>query len=123
MTHVFAVDPVIGEIKKTDLPLPKNYVDAGAGGLILFLTNVLQLIFVVGGLLAFFNLIVAGFQYMMAGGDSKALTAAWSRIWQSLLGLIIIVGSFTIITLASYIFFGDAQFILKPKLYGPNLTQ
>ncbi|MFZ5845726.1 MAG: hypothetical protein ACOY0S_04710 [Patescibacteria group bacterium] len=88
-------------------------------GLVLLLSNVLRLVFVVAGIYAFVNLLIAGFQYMTAGGDSKALGAAWSRIWQSLLGLVIIVGSFALAALFGYLLFGDAGFILNPKVYGP----
>lgn len=100
-------------------PLPKAYQGIASGGLILFLTNILRLVFVVAGIYAFLNLVVAGFQYMNAGGDAKALTAAWDRIWQSLLGLVLVVGSFALAALIGYLLFGDAGFILSPKIYGP----
>lgn len=95
-------------------------IGSGQGGIILFITNILRLVFVVAGVFAFFNLIVAGFQYMSAGGDSKALGAAWARIWQSLIGLVIIVGSFALAALFGYLIFGDAGFILNPQIYGPQ---
>jgi hypothetical protein len=38
----------------------------------------------------------------------------------SLIGLIIIVSAFTITAIASFILFGDAGFILNPKLVGPT---
>lgn len=99
----------------------KSYGDFNApgAGIILFFSNVLRLVFVVAGIYALFNLIIAGYQYMTAGGDSKALTAAWGRIWQTLLGLIILVGSFALAALFGYLIFGDAMFILSPKIYGP----
>ncbi len=92
----------------------------GQGGLILFLTNILRLVFVGASIYAFFNLIFAGFQYMSAGGDAKALGLAWARIWQTLLGLLIIAGSFALAALFGYLIFGDAGFILNPKVYGPK---
>lgn len=107
---------IIGTVKN---PLPTAYQGVASGGLILFFTNILRLVFVAAGILAFFNLIIAGFQYMQAGGDAKALQAAWDRIWQSLLGLILIVGSFALAALFGYIIFGDATFILNPKIYAP----
>jgi hypothetical protein len=117
-----ATDDVVGKITN---PLPDQYKNvvgtAGSqGGLILFFTNILRLVFVVAGIYAFINFILAGFQYMGAAGDTKALNAAWSRIWQSLMGLILIVGSFALAALFSQLFFGDASFILNPKLYGPG---
>jgi hypothetical protein len=106
---------IIGKIAN---PLP--YADVRGGGLVVFLSNLLRLVFVVAGIYAFINLIIAGFEYMSAGGDSKALTKAWGRIWQTLLGLAIIAGSFVLAALFGYILFGDAMFILKPVIYGPT---
>lgn len=100
-------------------PLPKAYQGVQSGGLLLFFTNILRLAFVAAGIFAFINLIIAGYQYMSAGGDAKAIAAAWNRIWQSLFGLVIIVGSFAMAALMGYVLFGDAGFILSPKIYGP----
>lgn len=88
-------------------------------GIVLFFSNILRLVFLAAGIYAFLNFIVAGFQYMSAGGDSKVLTQAWNRIWQSLMGLVIIVGSFALAALFGYLIFGDASAILSPKVYGP----
>lgn len=119
MTNVFAAaSDIVGTVKN---PLPPAYqnLTGSPGGLILFLTNIIRLLFVAAGIFAFVNLIIAGFQYMGAGGDAKQIASAWSRIWQSLLGLIIIVGSFALAALIGLVFFGDAGFILNPKIYGP----
>jgi len=118
---IFALDPssIVGTV---DNPLPSPYqgiTAAQGGGLIHFLTNVLSLVFVVAGLFAFVNLILAGFQFMSAGGDSKAIEKAMSKIWQSLIGLILVVGSFALAALFGYLLFGDAGFILNPKIYTP----
>lgn len=125
MENVFATqhqsaEDIVGQITNP-LPLYGGVVGTtgGPGALILFFTNILRLIFVAAGIWAFFNIIVAGFQYMTAAGDTKALNAAWDRIWQSLLGLILIVGSFALAALFSYLIFGDPGFILNPKVYGP----
>ncbi len=109
------MDKIVGTIA----PPPTAYKSLTEGGLILFLTNILRLVFVVAGIYAFINFILAGFQYMGAGGDTKALTAAWNRIWNSLLGLILVVGSFALAALFSQLIFGRPDFILNPTLYGP----
>lgn len=88
-------------------------------GLILFLNNVLKLLFTIGGILVLFNLIVAGFQFLNAQGDPKAIEQAWNKIWQSLVGLLIIVSSFLIAGLAGLILFGNVWSILYPTIYGP----
>jgi hypothetical protein len=56
---------------------------------------------------------------MGAAGDSKALSAAWDRIWQSFIGLIVIVASFALAALMGQLLFGNPQFILNPTLYVP----
>lgn len=117
MINVFAAtSDIVGTVTN---PLPKAYQGVTGGGLILFLTNILRLVFVAAGIFAFINLILAGFQYMSAGGDAKQMQAAWGKIWGSLLGLILIVGSFALAALFGYVLFGDAGFILSPKIYGP----
>jgi len=113
------MDNIVGTVTN---PLPGAYQNiAGAnGGLILFFSNVLRLVFIVAGIYAFLNFIVAGYQYMTAGGDSKTLGAAWARIWQSLVGLIFVVGSFAAAALLGQLLFGSPTAILSPSLYGPN---
>ena len=113
--NVFAQN-IIGKIDVGNT-IPKIYQEAGGFGV--FISNILRLFFVVAGVYAFINIIIGGFQFISSGGDSKAVSAAWNRIWQSLFGLVIVVGSFALITLASYIIFGKAAFILNPQLYGP----
>lgn len=120
MNIVHAANTVVGEITNTILPAPYQSITGKPGGLILFLTNIIRLFFVGAGIWAFFNLLFAGLQFMSAGGDAKAVSAAWSRIWQTLLGLIIIVGSFALVTVFGYVLFGQADFILNPKIYGPK---
>lgn len=112
------MDDVVGTVTN---PLPGAYqnLEGSPGGLVLFLTNILRLVFVVAGIWAFINFIIAGFQYMTAAGDTKSLTAAWARIWQSLVGMVIIVGSFALAALLGQLFFGDPTAILSPTLYGP----
>lgn len=107
---------IVGKVGGTQLP----QVYQGASGLVTLLSNLLQLVFIAAGIYAFFNLIFAGFQFMSAGGDSKAIEKAWSKIWQSLLGLVIVVGSFALAALIGFIVFGRADYILNPKIYGPG---
>ena len=122
ISRVFAENPakdIVGDITNP-LPDVDKSVTGNPGGLVLFFSNILRLVFLSAGVYAFINFIIAGFQYMSAGGDSKVLTQAWNRIWQSLLGLIIIVGSFALAALFGYLIFGDAGYILNPKVYGPE---
>lgn len=107
------------DIIKTPITGPTAY-GSGASGIIIFFTNIVRLVFVVAGIYAFLNFIIAGYQYMSAGGDAKALQAAWGRIWQTLIGLVIVVTAFLLTSLVSYLLFGNATYILNPQVYGPG---
>lgn len=100
-------------------PLPGGSLGPG-GGLTVFLTNILRLIFVAAGLFAFVRIVLCGMRFISAGGDVKKIESAWACIWQSLLGLIIIVSSFAIAALLGLLFFGDPGAILNPVIYGPG---
>ncbi|HUD19196.1 MAG TPA: hypothetical protein VMR81_02030 [Patescibacteria group bacterium] len=113
------MDQIVGHVTNP-LPGPYQSLTGANGGLILFFTNILRLVFVIAGIYAFINFIIAGFQYMSAAGDSKALSAALDRIWYSLLGIIIVIGSFALAALVGQIVFGSATFILSPTIYGPG---
>lgn len=85
-------------------------------GLIPFLSALVKLLIVVGGLYAFFNIIFAGFGFLGAGDDPKKVEAAWAKIWQSLVGLLFIAGAFVLAAIFGYLIFGDPMFILYPKI-------
>lgn len=116
--HAAAKD-IIGTIDPGTAFKPYGNVDTAGKGFVLFFSNILRLVFLGAGIYALLNIVVAGFGFMSAGGDTKAIAAAWARIWQSLLGLVIIVGSFALAALFGYLIFGDAGFILNPQVYGP----
>lgn len=101
-------------------PLTGGYASIQGGAITLFITNALRLFFVAAGIMALLNFLVAGFKFINAGGDSKAVSEAWAKIWQSLLGLVIVVGSFALASLFGQLMFGRADFILNPSIYGPQ---
>lgn len=112
----FLVSPVhaavIGPISN---PLPK-YSGVGGAGLFLFMSNVFKLAGTIAGIYMIIQLIMAGFAYISAGGDVKLTTAAWNKIWQSILGMIIIASAFVIAAVVER-FTGIK--ILNPTIYGP----
>lgn len=116
MNKVLAqANDIVGTITN---PLPGKY--AQISGITVFFTNVLRLVFLAAGVYALLNFIVAGYMYMSAGGDTKYLGLAWARIWQTLLGLAILVSSFAMAALFGFLMFGDAGYILNPVIYGPK---
>lgn len=48
--------------------------------------------------------IIAGIKFITAGGDSKAISAAWSQIYMGMIGMLVVVGSYAIIVLIETFF-------------------
>lgn len=88
-------------------------------GLTKFLSNIIRLITILAGIWAFINLILAGFGYVTSQGNPEKTKSALDKIWNSIIGLIIIAGSFTLAAIFGKILFGSYDAILSPKLYGP----
>lgn len=61
--------------------------------------------------------ILAGYRFILAQGDPKTISAAWSQIYWGLIGLLVIMGSFAIIRMAETFFNVD---IIKSGLRLPT---
>lgn len=109
-----------GQIVNNVLPNPFRAINTPGGGLSLLITNGIRLFFVVAGIAALFNFLLAGFAYMTSAGDSKKLTEAGNKIWYSLIGLILIVGSFALASFFGYLIFGRTDAFLNPVIYTPE---
>ena len=120
---LYAQESIIGEIKPPGWLEKHGSVEVGGErgfGLINFFSNILKLMTVVAGLFAAVNLIFAGLGFISASGEPEKLKSANQKIWNSLIGLVIIAASFTIAAIVGWIFFGDATMIISPKIYGPG---
>lgn len=95
-----------------------KYGDLQSGGLLQFASNGIRLATTVAGVWVMLNFILAGWKYITSSGDSKAHTEASHMMTNSVIGLAIIVGSYTLAAIVGLVFFGDATFILNPKLQG-----
>jgi hypothetical protein len=98
-------------------PFPTKYPGTEGQGLFIFLGNVLKLTGTIGGIYMIIQLITAGFGYISASGDVKKTDAAWTQIWQSIVGMVIIASAFVI---ASVVERFTGIRILSPKIYGPT---
>ena len=114
-------DPVIGTLPNPLENLGDVFGSGGTGGLILMINNTLRLVFIVAGMYAFINILIAGGKYMTAGGDAAQIEECWAKIWQSLVGLIIMIGAFAFAVLIGQLFFGDAGALLNPSI--PTVQQ
>ena len=103
---------IIGNI---DNPTP--YSSTNGSGLFALLSNILKLVGAIAGIFFIIQIILAGFGYISANGDPKKTEAAWNKIWQSLIGLIIITSAFVIAGFVSRI---TGINLLQPTIYGPQ---
>ena len=86
-----------------------------------FLNIMLKLMIVAGGVYALFKIIFAGYSFITAGNDPQKIEAAWAKIYESIIGLVIIAGSFVLAAIFGQILFGDYGAIINPTI--PTLNQ
>ena len=84
---------------KTPIDPPTGYTE-NIGQLINF---ILQLVIVLGLLLVFFNLIMAGLQWITSGGDKGKTDAARQRIIAALVGILVLSAAYAVAQLVAYV--------------------
>lgn len=87
-------------------------------GLIVLANVLIKATIVMAGLYAFINIIVAGYGFL-SSTEPKEVAKAWTKIWQSMLGLAFIAGSFILAAIFGWIIFKDPTALLAPKIYAP----
>ncbi len=116
MAFIF-LDAVFGNIPAPAEIARFGAVDAGGPG------KLIQLIFnvmiIAGGIYALFNFILAGYAFLSAGDNPKGVETAWAKIYQTIIGLVFLVGSFLLAAVISLLVFGRADAILNPTLNIP----
>ena len=85
-------------------------------GIIYFVSNLIKIFAAVAGVWTLFNVVLAGYIYLSSSGDAGSHQKVQTQVTNSVIGLILIVLSFTFGGLIGFIFFGDAGFILNPSL-------
>ena len=113
-----ATDP-IGKISPPANITPFITATGELTGLIALINTLLRITFIVAGLWAFMNIVLAGFGFLSAGGDDKKIAKSWAQMWQALIGLLIIVSSFVIAAIIGIVLFNDPSAILVPKIKIP----
>lgn len=84
--------------------------------IIYFLSRMIRLAAIVGGVWVLINVIIAAFFYITGSGDAGAHAKVRNLLTASLVGLILIVSFYTMGAIIGLVFFGDATFILNPQL-------
>ncbi len=98
---------------------PGKYTGTQGEGLIIILNNLLKFSIMVAGIFTFWNIIAAGYGFMSAGDDAKAVGKAWQKFTMSIVGLTFVAGSFVLAAIFGYLIFQDPSALIVPKLYGP----
>jgi len=96
---------------------PTKYTSPEGQGLFQFISQMLQLAGVIAGLYFAVNIILAGYMYLSANGDIKKTEQAWGKIWQSILGMIIVASAFVLTSVIGGLLGIN---ILSPIIKGPN---
>ena len=110
---IYALNPIIGSI---DNPTKYGVGTNNGEGLFRLLNNLFQLAGLIAGLFVIFQIISAGYMYLSASGDPKKFEQAWNKIWQALLGLVVVAAAFTVAAVVGKITGIDP---LNPTLYAP----
>lgn len=108
---------MIGIFGNIDNPTKYGSNDDGGAGLFALLSNIFKLIGTIAGIYFIIQIISAGFGYISSNGDPKKTEAAWAKITQSLIGLVIIACAFVLAGLIGKITGIDP---FTPTIYGPN---
>lgn len=96
-----------------------TYGTLNLAGLQGFISNIIKTIIVIAGVFALFNLIIAGYSFMSAGGNPEKIANSWAKIWQTLIGLLIAVGAFVLAGIFGKLIFGDYNALLQLRVFGP----
>jgi len=110
-------DSIFGKVNAP--PGVVKFVGGDIEGLTVFINNIIKFVIVAAGLYALINIVLSGFAFMSAGDDPKKVAGAWSKIWQSLLGLTVAAGAFVLAGIFGQLIFGDYNALLQIRIFGP----
>jgi len=102
INHVLAVGDV--EISTLNNPAPNIPLTSKITDLFGERENgfwLINLVFVIIGLIFFANLVMAGWEFMMSSGDAKKTAAANTRITNALFGLVMAAAAFIVVNLVT----------------------
>lgn len=100
----------VESLQETDIDIPEGFAtDIGS-----LLNALLSVVMLLGALLVFLQLILAGFYWITSGGDKGKVDSARQRLIAAIVGLIILASSFAILTLGlNFLGFESLQEVLE----------
>lgn len=82
------------------------FADGGGGivGISKLVSSIIGMMTIAAGIWFLFHVLIAGFNWINAGGDKAKLQSAKDRLTNSFIGLIVVVASWSILALAGAFF-------------------
>lgn len=90
------------------------------GGLIMFGSNALKFAVIIGGLIALFNVVMAGYIYLTSAGDTKANEKVMGKLTSSLWGISLMILAPAVMAIMGFLLFKNSTYFLNPQLVGPG---
>lgn len=84
-------------VKISDLTPPGWKVIPGSIGDLLTNLKIIPLIFFIAGLIFFFNLLYAAWDYLLSTGDAKKIAGGTQRVLNAFVGIVIVLGAFVVV--------------------------
>ena len=69
-----------------------------------YMANFIKLSFIIGGVWAFFWLLIGAVEYIMAGGEKEKIGQAKKKMQESIIGLVVLLSSYAIFKLINLVF-------------------
>lgn len=111
---------LIAQFGTIDAPSFYAKFDGGnVGGIGILVNIIIRSLIVIASIYTVFNLVLAGYWYLSAAGDSKRISEASSKIWQSVIGVVVAGGAVMLAGLIGKIFFGNSSAILDITIFTP----
>lgn len=109
---------IIGGVEPPGSVAAMNAESGGEIGLIFFASRAINLANIVAGILVMINFVFAGFLYISGAGSASNMTKINERMMWSVVGILVIVSSYTLAAIFGLVFYGDPTFIINPTLTG-----
>lgn len=83
--------------------LPHTWGKGGAELIAELLGTILNLAFMIGGLILLIMIIVSGIQWMTAGGNKESMVSAQGRLTSAIIGFVILASAYAIVSLIAHV--------------------
>ena len=109
---------IIGGVEAPDAVANINSLSGGNIGIIFFISRAINFANIVAGILVMINFVVAGFLYLTGAGSASNMSKINERMMWSVVGILMIIGSYTLAAIFGTVFYGDPTFIINPTITG-----